>query len=496
MTSPHVGTPTATSSEARQLKNYIGGDWITSNAEHIPVLNPATGETLASVPMSGADEVNAAVKAAKDAFPAWRETPPLVRARYFFTLKNLLEENVEHLSKILTKEHGKTLSEARGSVRRAIENVEVATGIPTLMQGYNLEDVARGIDCQAIRQPIGVFACIAPFNFPAMVPLWFLPFAVATGNTFIVKPSEQVPMCQEFIFEMIQASGIPPGVCNMIHGGKDSVNAILDNPDIKGVSFVGSTPIARHVYKRAGETGKRVQALGGAKNFLVVMPDAQLEDTASAITESFAGCAGERCLAGSVVLAVGDVHKPLVEKLKEKASNIKVGNGLEAGVTMGPVISAPHRDKIASYVEKGIAEGGDLILDGRDCKVEGHEGGNWFGPTIFDNVKPDATIAKEEIFGPVLTIVPVESLDEAINTIHKSEFANATSIFTQSGPAAREFRYRAEVSMMGINIGVAAPMAFFSFGGTRSSFYGDLKAHGRDSIEFYTDKKMVIERWF
>jgi len=481
----------------RLMKNFVGGAWVNATAPAtLDVENPASGEILAKVPLSNAADVDAAVQAARAAYPGWRATPPLNRARYMFTLKNLMEEHFETLAGILTREHGKTLSESRGSVRRAIENVEVATGIPSLMQGSVLEDVAQGIDCEAVRQPLGVFACIAPFNFPAMVPLWFLPYAIAAGNTFIVKPSEQVPLCQEFIFQMLENCGFPPGVVNLVNGGKDAVNGILDHPGIAGVSFVGSSPVARHVYKRAGETGKRVQALGGAKNFMVVLGDANLDRTADAITESFCGCAGERCLAGSVVLAEKSIHRDLVERIRKNAASLVVGDGSDPRVQLGPVISAAHREKVLGYIEKGVAEGAKMLLDGRKTTVAERPGGHWLGPTLFDEATPDMVISREEIFGPVLTVIPVDSLDQAIGIIHASEFGNATSIFTDSGRAAREFRYRAEVSMMGINIGVAAPMSFFSFGGTKGSFFGDLKAHGRDAIEFYTDKKMVISRWF
>lgn len=483
--------------ETRRMKNFIGGRWTEpADVEFLDVENPATGDTLARVPLSAGGDVGEAVAAAAAAYPAWRATPPLVRARYFFTLKNLLEDAFEHLSKILVSEHGKTLSEARGSVRRAIEMIEVATGIPSLMQGSVLEDVASGIDCEAVRQPLGVFACIAPFNFPAMVPLWFLPFAVATGNTFLVKPSEQTPLCTEFIFEMLEAAGLPPGVVNLVHGGKDAANGILDHPDIKGVSFVGSSAVARTVYRRAGETGKRVQALGGAKNFILVMPDANLERTVAAVTESYCGCAGERCLAGSVVVPVGDIHRPLVEAIREKAAALKVGNGMDPSVAMGPVISAAHRERVLGFVESGIREGAELVLDGRECAVPDCPRGHWVGPTLFDRVTPAMTIAREEIFGPVLSVIPAASLDEAIALVRSSDYGNATSIFTRDGGAARKFRYEAEVSMMGVNIGIAAPMAFFSFGGTKGSFFGDLKAHGREGVAFYTDKKVVISRWF
>jgi len=477
------------------VKNYIGGQWVAARTgQTLQVCNPATTEALARVPLSTAADIDDAVRAARDAFPAWRATPPLERARYFFRLKELLEEHFEDLARTLTAENGKTLPESRGSVHRAIECVEVATGIPSLMMGRVLEDVARGIDCEAIRQPIGVFACIAPFNFPFMVPLWFLPFAVACGNTFIVKPSEQVPLSQQELFALIHEVGFPPGVVNLVNGAKEAAERILEHPDIQGVSFVGSSAVARHVYAECGKHGKRVQALGGAKNLIIIMPDAQLERSVENIAESVFGCAGERCLAGAVLVPVGEIYESFREKFVRRAAAIKIGNGLEPGVEMGPVISGKHRDRVLAYIEKGIEEGAELILDGRNPPVR--EKGYFVGPTIFDKVTRNMVIAQEEIFGPVACILPVGTLDEALDLIHEHELGNAASIFTTSGHAARRFRYEAEPSMMGINIGVAAPMSFFSFGGAKGSFFGDLKAHGWESIDFFTDRKVVISRWF
>ncbi len=480
----------------RNVKNYIDGQWEDSSGELLDVMNPATGEAIARVPLSTTEEVNKAIASARSAFPAWRETPPLTRARYMFKLKELMEENLEDMARTLTEEEGKTFAEALGEVKRGLENVEVAAGIPSMMMGYNLEDVAKDIDCVAVRQPVGVFAAIAPFNFPVMVPLWFLPYAVACGNTFILKPSEQVPFSQERIFQLIDQIGLPPGVINLVNGARGAVDALLDSDEIDGISFVGSSPVARHVYSRAAETGKRAQCLGGAKNFLVVMPDAPLKETVEAIMTSCFGCAGERCLSGSVILGVGEAYEPLKEKITDMAGKLKIGNGLQEGIQMGPVISRPHLERILSYIDKGIEEGAALILDGRGVRVEGHGSGYFIGPTIFDNVHPDMTIANEEIFGPVVSMIKAGDLDEAIKIIRKNRYGNTTSIFTSSGKSAREFKYRVECSMIGINIGVAAPMAFFSFGGAKGSFFGDLKGHGRDSIEFYTDKKMVISRWF
>ena len=490
-----AGGPAAPGAAA--LKNFFGGRWVESRTgSHLDVHNPATGETIARTPLSTAEDLGAAVAAAQQAFPAWRDTPPVVRARAMFRFKNLLEEHLEELARIVTTEHGKTLEESRGSVRRGIECVEVACGAPSLTMGYGLENIASGIDCQVIRQPVGVCAAIAPFNFPAMVPLWFLPFAVATGNTFIVKPSEQVPLSQKRIFELLEQCDLPPGVVNLVNGGREVVEAICDHPDIRAVSFVGSTPVARAVYQRATHAGKRVQALGGAKNFVIVMPDADFDRSIPIITESFYGCAGERCLAGSVLVPVGEAHRPARDRMVEAARALKVGDGAEPGVSMGPVISARHREKVEGYIAKGASEGAQLLLDGRGLNVPGREKGFFLGPTVFDGVAPTMAIGREEIFGPVASITPVRTLEEAIAVMHAHPNANATSIFTSSGKAAREFARHATASMVGVNIGVAAPMANFPFGGARDSFFGDLKVHGRDAFEFYTDKKVVISRWF
>ncbi|MBI2341686.1 MAG: CoA-acylating methylmalonate-semialdehyde dehydrogenase [Deltaproteobacteria bacterium] len=460
---------------AKLLKNYIGGTWVESKSkETVDVLNPATGEKIGQTLLSTAGEVNEAVKAAQNAFPDWRKTPPLTRARYLYRLKTALEDNFEELAKLTTIEAGKTLDESRGELRRAIEMVEVALGIPSMMRGYNLEDVAEGIDCSATRQPLGVFAAIAPYNFPLMVPFWFWPFAVACGNTYIVKPSEQDPLSQQKICE---------------------VNAILENPNIKGVSFVGSSAVAKIIYKKCGETGKRVQSLGGAKNFAVIMPDANIDAAVPAIIGSAFGCAGQRCLATSVALTVGESYEPFKKAMANAASKIKVGFGLDESVQMGPVISNRHKERVLSYIEKGVQEGAELILDGRKIKVSGSEGGFFVGPTIFDKVKAEMAIAREEIFGPVLAIIQVKNLDEALEIIQKNEYGNASSIFTKSGKSARDFKYKVPCSMTGVNIGIPAPMAFFPFGGNKGSFFGDIKGHGPEIVDFFTDKKIVIERW-
>jgi malonate-semialdehyde dehydrogenase (acetylating)/methylmalonate-semialdehyde dehydrogenase len=491
------GHPAASRPTGEPIPNYIGGAWVAAGgSETLPLVNPATGAPLGRVPLSGPVQVDAAVQAARTAFPAWRATPPVIRARYLFTLKQLLETHFDEIATIVTAENGKTLDEARGSVRRGIENVEHACGIPTLMLGATLEDVASGIDCEYVRQPMGVFAGITPFNFPAMVPLWFWPYAIASGNTFVLKPSEQVPLSQQRIVELAHEAGIPAGVLNLVHGGKDAVSAILAHPDIAGVSFVGSSPVARHVYATAAQHGKRVQALGGAKNHVIVMPDADLDQTTRIVTESLFGCAGQRCLAGSVVVATGAAYGPLKDRLLGAARALKPGYGLDPGVTLGPLVSARQKERVMGYIAAGVADGADLLLDGRGVSVPAYPQGQFVGPTIFDGVEPAMTIGREEIFGPVASITRARDLDEALELVHGSPYANATSIFTTSGRTAREFRYRCGVSMIGVNIGVAAPMAFFPFGGTKGSFFGDLKAHGQDSVQFFTDKKVVISRWF
>jgi malonate-semialdehyde dehydrogenase (acetylating)/methylmalonate-semialdehyde dehydrogenase len=478
------------------LRNYVGGEWVeSSTTEFLQITNPATAESLGRVPLSTASDVDHAVAAAQEAFQSWREVPPVVRARHLFKLKELMEEQFDDLAATVTRENGKTLHESRGSVRRGIENIEHACGIPTLMMGKVLEDVATGIDCEYIRQPLGVFAGVTPFNFPAMVPLWFWPYAIATGNTFILKPSEQVPLSPTRVAELTHEAGLPPGVLNVVHGGKEAVNALLAHPGVAGISFVGSSPVASYVYQEAATRGKRVQALGGAKNHIVVMPDADLDRATENISESLFGCTGQRCLAGSVVVATADAYEPFRDRLLASASGLKLGYGLDKGVDVGPLVSARARERVLSYIEAGEKEGAELLLDGRGAKVERYPKGQFVGPTVFDGVEPDTKIGTEEIFGPVASITRAANLDDAIERIGRCGFANATSIFTTSGRAAREFRYRVGVSMIGVNIGVAAPMAFFPFGGTKGSFFGDLKAHGSDSIEFFTDKKVVISRW-
>ena len=480
-----------------KVKNYIGGEWsLSTSKEYVTVTNPATGDTIGSVPMGTAADVDAAVSAATKAFNTWRDVPVAARSRYLFDLRNLMEQNYEELLSICTQEHGKTVEESKGDVRRGIENVETAAGMPTMMMGQALEQIATGIDCVSVRQPLGVFAAIAPYNFPSMVPLWFLPYAIASGNTFIVKPSEQVPFSQLRLFELIDKLKLPPGVVNMVNGGRDVVNAILEHKDIAGVSFVGSSPVAEHVYNRCGATKKRVQALGGAKNFTTVTEDCDWERSVANIVDSAYGCAGQRCLATSIVVGVGKAYGMLRERLTEQVKKIKVGEGHAPGVTMGPVISAKHRERVLGYIEKGIKEGAELLVDGRNFKVDGHPHGHWVGPTLFAKVTPQMTIGHEEIFGPVLSIMEAKDLDHAIALTNAHPLANASSIYTQNGSHARRFAKEIHASMVGVNIGVAAPMAYFTFGGNKGSFFGDLKAHGKDSVSFYTQNKTSIQRWW
>jgi malonate-semialdehyde dehydrogenase (acetylating)/methylmalonate-semialdehyde dehydrogenase len=482
---------------AKTLRNYINGQWIDSRSEDsLEVRNPATDEVMANVPISTPQEVRDAVDAASAAFEEWRETPPYTRARYMFRLKNLMEERFEELARIIVEEHGKIIDEARGEVRRGIENVEVAAGIPSLMTGYNLEDVAQGIDETCIYQPAGVFCCVAPFNFPFMVPLWFLPYAVACGNTYVVKPSERCPISQNAMFELLHELDLPPGVVNLINGVKGAVDAMLEHPAMLGVSFVGSTPVGRYIYSKAASHGKRAQCQAGAKNCLVVMPDAVLGSTVASILTSAFGTAGQRCLAGALVLAVGDVYENLSKAIVEKASQLVVGCGLDERVQMGPVVSRTSLDRIHQYIQAGVEEGATLLLDGRGIKVEDFPKGYFVGPTIFTDVSPEMKIAQDEIFGPVLGIIRVRDLDEALEVIHSSRYGNAASIFTTAGKAAREFSYRARAGNIGVNIGIAAPVASFPFSGMKDSFFGDLHGQGRDAIEFFTERKVVITRWF
>jgi len=478
------------------VPNYINGQWLEAKAgEWLDVINPATGEVIARTPLSGAAEVGAAVEAAAKAFPEWRRTPPEDRIQYLFKLKQLMEEHLDELASIITRENGKTLGEAKGELRRAIENVEVACGIPTMMQGYNLEDVARGIDEIMIRQPLGVVAAITPFNFPGMIPFWFLPYAIACGNTLVMKPSERVPLTMQRAAELLEQTGLPKGVVNVVNGGKEVVNALIDHPEVRAISFVGSTPVARHVYARGGERGKRVQAQGGAKNHVIVLPDADMESATQIIGDSAFGCAGQRCLAVSAAITVGEAQKTFRDSITAAAASLKVGNGLEAGVQMGPVISQASRQRIESLIETGARQGGKLILDGRKASVAKCERGSFVKPTVIDDLPAASELTDTEIFGPVLSLIHAKDMDEALAFLARSPFGNQASLFTSSGSAARRFRYEAPAGNIGINIGVAAPMAYFPFSGWKDSFFGVLHGQGRDAVEFYTEKKVVIERW-
>ena len=486
----------ATDTAVRKLKFFSNGAWEdASQRKFHPVMNPAKGQVIAEVPYGTAEDVDRTVRAAHEAFLSWREVPVVDRVQVLYRYKTLLEKNADDIAQILTSENGKTLDDAKASVRRAIQMVEVACGMPSLMMGHSLENVARGIDSQTMRQPLGVCAGITPFNFPAMVPMWMFPFAIACGNTFILKPSEKVPLTPTRTSELFEDAGVPKGVFNLIHGDKVVVDALLEHPLVRAVSFVGSTPVAKYIYSTAAAHGKRVQALGGAKNHLVVMPDANMEKAVEAIMGSAFGAAGERCLAGSVLVPVGDAAGPLLDLLLKKTKELKVGNGAEPGVEMGPLVTEDHRKKVVGYIDKGVAEGAKALCDGRE-KMTKSDDGYFVGPTIFDNVRPEMTIAREEIFGPVLSVIRTKSLDEAIKLINSSEFGNTTAIFTSDGKSAREFASRIEVGMVGVNIGVPAPMAFFPFSGWKKSFFGDLHAHGRDAIAFYTEQKVVMSRWF
>jgi len=476
------------------IPNLIGSEWrVPSNgAASLPVYNPATGQVIEQVPMSGSQEVDAAVQAALKAYAAWSRTAVMERVRLMFRYKALLEDHFEELAAIITRHHGKTLDESRGEVRRGIEVVDFACGAPTLLQGRTLRDVSGGVDQDLYRYPVGVCAGIPPFNFPVMIPLWMFPLAVVAGNTFVLKPSERTPLGGQRLAEIFLEAGFPEGVLNVVHGAREAVDALLNHPNVNAISFVGSAPVARHVYQTAASTGKRVQALGGAKNHIVVMPDADPEVTVPAILNSAFGNAGERCLAGSVAVAVGAAADRLLEGLKDAASKLVVGPGDEAGVQVGPLIRADHRDRVAGYVDRGVAEGAELLVDGRG---QISRPGFFFGPTILDRVTSDMSVGNEEIFGPVLSVARAASLDEAIAQANRMALGNMATIFTQSGRSAREFRERVEAGMTGINVPIAQPFAFFPFSGWKGSFYGDLHVHGTDGIEFYTRKKVVVTRW-
>ncbi len=478
------------------VRNFVNGDFVASQATAtLPVLNPATNTELATLPLTSATEVDAAVQTAQAAYRDWRRTPVVDRVQPLFKLKRLLEEQFDDISRTITQECGKTVGEAQGELRRGIENVEVACGMPSLIQGWNNEDIATGIDEHMIRQPLGVVAAITPFNFPGMIPLWFLPYAVATGNCFLLKPSEKVPLTCQKLFACIAQAGFPPGVVQLINGGPATVDALLDHPDVRAISFVGSTPIARHVYARATARGKRAQCQGGAKNPVVIMPDADVASTAAALAESAFGCAGQRCLALSTAITVGEARDPFTEAIVEEARMRRVGYGLDEGVEMGPVITATSRTRIEGLVSEAAHTSARILVDGRGRAVDGYNDGHWIFPTIVDHVEPDQPLAQEEVFGPVLSMMHVRDIDEAIKVVNARAFGNMACLFTRSGRDARAFRYGVDAGNVGINIGVAAPMAFFPFSGWNESFFGDLHAQSRHGVEFYTQTKVVVERW-
>ncbi len=478
------------------LQFWINGQRTNSNSKRLAdITNPATGGVIRQVPLASVSDVESAIAAAKAAFPGWRDTTPLRRSRILNKFRELLETHRAELAQLASEEHGKTLEDAAGSVQRGIEVVEFAVGAPHLLKGEHAENVGRGVDCHSMLQPIGVCAGITPFNFPAMVPMWMFPIAIACGNTFILKPSEKVPSCSLRMAELLKEAGLPDGVFNVVPGDKEAVDVLLTHPDVRSISFVGSTPVAKYIYETAARHGKRVQALGGAKNHAIVLPDAELDFTADAIMGAAYGSAGERCMAISTVVAVGNIADALVARLKQKAEKLVLGPGDKKGVDMGPVISAQHRDKIVGYIDSGVAQGAQLVTDGRGIKVPGHEKGFFVGPTLFDNVTTAMTIYREEIFGPVLIVLRVASFDDAINLVNSNQYANGTAIFTASGAAARRFQNEIEVGMVGINVPIPVPMAFFSFGGWKASLFGDLHMHGMEGVAFYTRTKAITSRW-
>jgi len=483
-------------SQVKEIFNFIGGSLRKSAAtDYLKAPNPATSEVFSKVPLSVSTDVEAAVLAAKEAFITWSQIPATERVKYLFRLRLLLEENSDEICRTITMECGKTLAESRGELRRGIENVEVSTGIPSLMMGYNSEDIARGVDEIMIRQPLGVVAAITPFNFPIMIPLWYLPYAIACGNTFILKPSEKASASASLLFRLIEELELPQGVANLVTGAKEAVDALLDHPDIRAISFVGSTPVAKYVYARATNNGKRAQCQGGAKNPVVVLPDADMAATTRIVSESAFGCAGQRCLAASLGVTVGEARENFIPRIVEAARSRKMGYGLDPGVEMGPVITSQSKDRIQGLIAKAASEGAHLMVDGRNPRVPGYEHGNFVRPTVFDNVAPESELTSTEIFGPVLTLNHVATIEDAIKLVNQSAYGNMACLFTSSGAAARKFRHEVRAGNIGINIGVAAPMAFFPFSGWKESFFGDLHGQGHDAIEFYTDKKVVVERW-
>ncbi|MEO7273958.1 MAG: CoA-acylating methylmalonate-semialdehyde dehydrogenase [Vicinamibacterales bacterium] len=478
------------------MQNFINGEWRDSTAvESVAVIDPARGEEIARTPLSPAADVDRAAQAAAAAFAGWRRVPVTERVQYLFRLKALLEEHFEDLARTITIECGKTIVESRGEMRRAIENVEVACGTPILIQGYNSEDIAAGIDEMMIRQPLGVCAIISPFNFPGMIPFWFLPYAIACGNTVVLKPSERVPLTMQKVVRLLDGLKLPPGVVNLVNGGREVVNAILDHPVIRAVSFVGSSATARHVYARGSAAGKRVQCQGGAKNPVIIMPDADMSSTSDIVADSAFGCAGQRCLASSFAIAVGEASASFGEAIRQRAETRITGYGLDDGVQMGPLISEESRARVEGLVEAAIRDGARAVVDGRNPSVPGYARGHFVKPTILEDLPLQSEVARTEIFGPVLSVHRANDIDEAIAIVNSGGYGNQACLFTSSGASARKFRYEAEVGNVGINVGVAAPMAFFPFSGARESFFGDLHGQGRDAIEFFTQEKVVVERW-
>ena len=477
----------------KRITHWVNGEYSTSKAARSgDVYNPATGEVIGSVDFADSALVDQAVGVATKAFKSWRHSSLTKRTQVLFAFRELLNENKEKLAAIITEEHGKVLSDALGEVTRGLEVVEFSCGIPHLLKGGFSEEVSTGVDVYSIRQALGPVAIISPFNFPAMVPMWFFPVAIACGNTVIVKPSEKDPSAAIFMAELWKKAGLPDGVFNVVHGDKESVDALLTHPGIKSVSFVGSTPIARYVYESGTKAGKRVQALGGAKNHMVVLPDADLELAADAAINAGFGSAGERCMAISALVVVEPVADTLIEKIRSRMAKIKTGDGTK-GSDMGPLVTRVHRDKVASYIEAGVKEGATLVEDGRTVAVDGN--GFWLGPTLFDNVKSSMSIYKEEIFGPVLSVIRVKSYDEALDLVNKHEYGNGTAIFTNDGGAARRYQNEVEVGMVGINVPIPVPMAYYSFGGWKNSLFGDSHAHGTEGVYFFTRGKVVTSRW-
>ena len=482
--------------ETMDILNYINGAWTQSSAsERLEVINPATGQAIARTPAGNRADVDAAAQAASEAFPAWRRTPVQERVQYLFQLRDLLKANHDEIARRITDECGKTFEEAKAEMVRAIENVEVACGMPHLMKGELVEDIAPGIDEMMIRQPVGVCATIAPFNFPGMIPFWYLPYAIAAGNTYIVKPSEKVPTTMQFVFQLIEQVGFPKGVVNLVNGAKEVVDGILEHPAIRAVTFVGSTNVAKYIYATAAKHGKRVQAQGGAKNPVIVLPDADMEMATKIVADSAFGCAGQRCLAVSFAVTVAEARNTFTELICDAASTRVVGYGLDAGVQMGPVINAASKARVEQLIGLGVQEGASIPVDGRGATVPGYEGGYFVRPTILADVPRGSQIAKTEIFGPVLSLMHVDTVEAAIELVNSGQYGNQASLFTSSGSAARKFRYEAEAGNIGINIGVAAPMAFFPFSGWKDSFFGDMHGQSMDAVEFFTQKKVVVERW-